>query len=172
MNLGNRLGRNRRVHHRGIGGVDDTRDRRDVADEVEIEVGVKCGVDGIRRQHNEQCSRPATLLRRLRCQHYRRRPAGFRRRIVGRAALTAIGLSGARRCRMHCQQESQQLNAPTALERFARSRSATGSAARQHLLPDAEIGDGKVSRVMLHELEHPCPPTIISKSSLNVCFWH
>jgi hypothetical protein len=25
--------------------------------------------------------------------------------------------------------------------------------------------------VMLHELEHPCPPTIISKSGLNVCFW-
>src|SRR6516162_7960069 len=25
---------------------------------------------------------------------------------------------------------------------------------------------------MLHELEHPCPPTIISKGSLNVCFWH
>jgi hypothetical protein len=25
---------------------------------------------------------------------------------------------------------------------------------------------------MLHELEHPCPPTIISKSGLNVRFWH
>jgi len=23
---------------------------------------------------------------------------------------------------------------------------------------------------MLHELEHPCPPTIIPKSGLNVCF--
>jgi hypothetical protein len=45
-------------------------------------------------------------------------------------------------------------------------------AARQRLLPDAEIGDGEVSRVMLHEFEHPCPPTIISKSCLNVCFWH
>jgi hypothetical protein len=45
-------------------------------------------------------------------------------------------------------------------------------AARQRLLPDAEIGDGEVSRVMLHELEHPCPPTIISKSGLNVCFWY
>ena len=45
-------------------------------------------------------------------------------------------------------------------------------AARPRLLTDVEIGDGEVSRVMLHELEHPCPPTIISKSSLNVCFWH
>ena len=45
-------------------------------------------------------------------------------------------------------------------------------AARQRLPPDAEIGDGEVSRVMLHELEHPCPLTIISKSGLNVCFWH
>jgi hypothetical protein len=25
---------------------------------------------------------------------------------------------------------------------------------------------------MLHELEHSCPPTIISKGSLNVRFWH
>ena len=38
-------------------------------------------------------------------------------------------------------------------------------------LPDAEIFGGEVSRVMLHELEHPCPLTIISKSGLNVCFW-
>src|SRR5215467_614043 len=46
------------------------------------------------------------------------------------------------------------------------------SATRRRLRSDARIGDGEVSRVMLHELEHPCPPTIISKSSLNVCFWH
>ena len=52
--LRNRLGRNRGVHHHGIRGVDDTRDRRDVTDEVEIEVVVKCRVDGIRRQHKEQ----------------------------------------------------------------------------------------------------------------------
>jgi hypothetical protein len=25
---------------------------------------------------------------------------------------------------------------------------------------------------MIHELEYPCPPTIISNSGLNVCFWH
>jgi hypothetical protein len=25
---------------------------------------------------------------------------------------------------------------------------------------------------MLHELEHPCPPTIISETRLNVRFWH
>jgi hypothetical protein len=56
--------------------------------------------------------------------------------------------------------------------RFAHSRSATGPTARQRPRPGAEIGGGEVSRMMLHELEHPCPPTIISKSSLNVCFWH
>src|SRR5262249_50581766 len=83
-----------------------------------------------------------------------------------------MGLSGARRCRMHYQQGSQQLNAVTALGRFAHSRSATGPAARQRPRPGAEIAGGEVSRVMLHELEHPCPPTIISKSGLNVCFWH
>src|SRR5262249_26537192 len=83
-----------------------------------------------------------------------------------------MGLSGARRYRMHYQQGSQQLNAPTALGRFAHPRSATGSAARQRPRPGAEIAGGEVSRVMLHEFEHSCPPTIISKSSLNVCFWH
>jgi len=25
--------------------------------------------------------------------------------------------------------------------------------------------------VMLHEFEHPCPPTTISNTGLNVCFW-
>jgi hypothetical protein len=30
----------------------------------------------------------------------------------------------------------------------------------------------EVSRVMLHELEHPCPPTTIPKSGLNVRVWH
>jgi hypothetical protein len=45
-------------------------------------------------------------------------------------------------------------------------------AAPQRLLPDAEIGDGEVSRVMLHKLEHPCPLAIISKSGPNVRYWH
>jgi hypothetical protein len=44
--------------------------------------------------------------------------------------------------------------------------------ARQRLLQDAEKPYGEVSRVMLHELEHPYAPTIISKSGPNVFFWH
>ncbi len=39
--LGNRLGRNRRVHHHDVGTSEDARDRRDVADKIEIELVVK-----------------------------------------------------------------------------------------------------------------------------------
>src|SRR6516164_9330163 len=92
--------------------------------------------------------------------------------MAGRAVLTAIGPSGARRCQLGRQRQRGRLRAPAASDRFARKRSALGPGLRQRLLRDARIGDGEVSRVMLHELEHPCPPTIISKSSLNVCFWH
>src|SRR5262249_59682690 len=47
-----------------------------------------------------------------------------------------------------------------------------GGAGGERAGQDGEIVAGEVSRVMLHELEHPCPPTIISKSGLNVRFWH
>src|SRR6516225_2788325 len=63
-------------------------------------------------------------------------------------------------------------DAPVATDRSAPARCAKLPAARQRRRPDARNSGGEVSRVMLHELEHPCPPTIISKSSLNVCFWH
>src|SRR6516165_762897 len=63
-------------------------------------------------------------------------------------------------------------DAPVATDRSAPVRCAKLPAARQRRRPDARNSGGEVSRVMLHELEHPCPPTIISKSSLNVCFWH
>ena len=50
-------------------------------------------------------------------------------------------------------------------------RQEVRQAARQRRPPDTEILGGEVSQVMLHELEHPCPPTIISKSGLIVRFW-
>src|SRR6516164_2899831 len=92
--------------------------------------------------------------------------------MVGRGAPTGIDRSTARRCRRRRQPESRRSIAPAAMDRFAPRQSATRPAARRHQRPDARNSGGEVSRVMLHELEHPCPPTIISKSSLNVCFWH
>ena len=52
--LGNRLHRNRRIdlHHQRH--AHDAGDRGDVADEIEIEILVQRGVDGIRRGHREQ----------------------------------------------------------------------------------------------------------------------
>ena len=47
--LGNRLGRNRWIDHHDIGHADDARDRRDVADEIEIELVVERRVDRVRR---------------------------------------------------------------------------------------------------------------------------
>ena len=45
--LGNRLGRNRWIHHHDMGRADDARDRRDVADEIEIELVVERRVDRV-----------------------------------------------------------------------------------------------------------------------------
>ena len=52
--LGNRLGRNRWIDHHDEGRADDARDRRDVADEIEIELVVERRVDRVRRQDQEQ----------------------------------------------------------------------------------------------------------------------
>src|SRR5262249_40647554 len=45
--LGNRLGRDRWIHYQDLGCADDGRDRRDVADEVEIDLVVERGVDRV-----------------------------------------------------------------------------------------------------------------------------
>ena len=54
MNSGTRLGRNRRIYHHDVGAADDARDRRDVADEIEIELVVERRVDRVRRTDQEQ----------------------------------------------------------------------------------------------------------------------
>jgi hypothetical protein len=65
-----------------------------------------------------------------------------------------------------------RLIARAASDRFRPMQSVRKPVLQQRLRPDAESVGGEVSRVMLHELEHPCPPTIIPKSGLNVCLWH
>ena len=45
--LGNGLGGHRRIHHHHGGDADDAGDRRDVADEIEIEIVVERGVDRV-----------------------------------------------------------------------------------------------------------------------------
>ena len=52
--LGNRLGRNRWIHHHDVGHADDARDRRDVADEIEIELVVERRIDRVRRADQEK----------------------------------------------------------------------------------------------------------------------
>ena len=47
--LGNRLGRNRWIYLHDSGDADEACDRRDVADEIEIELVVKRRVDRVRR---------------------------------------------------------------------------------------------------------------------------
>ena len=52
--LGNRLGRDRWVHHHDVGGSDDARDRGNVADQIEIELFVECRVDCVESTDHEQ----------------------------------------------------------------------------------------------------------------------
>src|SRR6516225_6603047 len=52
--LGKRLRRNRRIHHHDIWKADDRCDRRDVAEEIEIELVVKRRVDCARRAEEAQ----------------------------------------------------------------------------------------------------------------------
>jgi hypothetical protein len=73
------------------------------------------------------------------------RPSGFRRRIAGRAAPTAIARLGVRRCRPARQRRSRRRCAPAALDRPAPKQSANSPAARQRRRPDARIGGGEVS---------------------------
>ena len=48
--FGDRLDRQRRVHHHHVGKADDARDRLDIAQEIEIELVVERGVDGVGRR--------------------------------------------------------------------------------------------------------------------------
>ena len=77
--LGNGLGRNRRIHLHDVGHAHDARDRRDVADEIEIELVVERRVDRVAATDQEQ--RVAVRRARARpprCRYCCRRPAGSR----------------------------------------------------------------------------------------------
>src|SRR5271156_99397 len=52
--LRNRVGRNRWVHFHDLGYADDTGDRRDVVNEIEIELAIKRRVDRVPRADQEQ----------------------------------------------------------------------------------------------------------------------
>ena len=52
--LGNGLGRNRRIHLHDIGHAHDAGDRRNVANEIEIELVVERRVDRVRRSDQEE----------------------------------------------------------------------------------------------------------------------
>jgi hypothetical protein len=66
MNLGNRLDRNRPAHLQDIGSARDTRDRRNVADDIEIELVVERGIDrGRRPEENERIAVRSRMYCRL-----------------------------------------------------------------------------------------------------------
>src|SRR5262249_8554312 len=52
---GDGLSRNRWIDHHDEGEADEACDRRDVAEEIEVEPVVKCRVDRVRRAHQEKC---------------------------------------------------------------------------------------------------------------------
>src|SRR5262249_40589836 len=52
--FGNGLGRHRRVHHDHVGKADETRDRRDVAHEIVVELFIKRRVNRVRRSDKEE----------------------------------------------------------------------------------------------------------------------
>src|SRR5262245_29286402 len=52
--VGDRLGWNRWIRHHDGGHASDASDRRDIADEIEIEFVVKRRVDRVRRAHQEK----------------------------------------------------------------------------------------------------------------------
>src|SRR5208337_1545564 len=62
-----------------------------------------------------------------------------------RAAAVAIPPSGVRRCRLPVRGKSRRPCAPSGLDSLAHPRYARRPAARQHLLPDAGIGDAELS---------------------------
>ena len=128
------------------GHADDARDRRDVADEIEIEFLVERRVDCVRRADQEQCiavrgrahdrlggdiaasTRPVLDDERL-AEPLRQPLTDQARDDVGRAA----------------RRQRRRSSAPAATDRFAPSRCATRPGARQRPRPDAKIYGGEVS---------------------------
>ena len=144
--LGKRLGRNRGMYHHDEGTADQARDRRDVANEIEIEFVVKRRIDRVRRTDQEQrvavrsrahdrlggdiaaCARPV-LDDELLAEPLRQPLTDQTREDVVRAAGGKADDDAHRPRRIGLRPSE------------ARSRPA----ARQHPLPDAEIGGAEVS---------------------------
>src|SRR5215813_4369962 len=53
--LGDGFGWNRGINHHDFGHAHDARNRRDVADDIEIELVIERRVDRVRRGHQEKC---------------------------------------------------------------------------------------------------------------------
>ena len=124
----------------------DAGDRRDVADEIEIELVIERRVDRVRRTDQSSVWPSAGALHdRLGADI----AAGARPVLddewLAQAAPTAIDPSGARGCRPRCRRQSRRSGAPAASDRLAPVRRAIRPAARQRPLPDAEIDGAEVS---------------------------
>ena len=82
-----------------MGARQDAGDRRDIADEIEIKLVVERRVDRVCRTDQEERVAVGGARTTASVAILVPHPAGFRRRMVGQAAPTAIGRSGVRRCR-------------------------------------------------------------------------
>ena len=123
-----------------IGIADDARDRRDVADEIEIELVVERRVDRVRRADQEE---RVAIRGRTHDRLGGDIAAGARpvlddellaeplRQPLTHQARDDVGRAARRRSRRRC--------APAATDRLAPKRCATRPAARQRPRPDAEI---------------------------------
>ena len=120
--------------------ADDARDRRDVADEIEIELVVERRVDRVGRSDQEQ-----RIAVRWRTHDRLGGDIGAGARPVLDDEWLAEPLrqplcpSGARGYRSRRRRESRRSSAPAASDRFAPARNATPPAARQRPRPDARI---------------------------------
>src|SRR6516165_6492770 len=162
------------MHHHDIGHAEDACDRCYIAEKIVIElIFVERRIDrGPRGGHEQRiavrrrahdCLGPDHCGRARPVLDYELLAESLRQPLTDQAR-DDVGRAGGWKANddAHRPRRISRVSTPCALQ----------PEAQQRPLPDARIYDGEVSRVMLHELEHPCPPTIISKSSLNVCFWH
>ena len=111
------------VHDHHVGRARRAGDRRDVAQEIEVQVLVERVVDHVARHPLQQrVAVRAAPSPPTRCRRCRRRRRGSRPAPSGRSAPTAIAPSGARRCRSRCRPRSRPRCGSAATDRPARRR--------------------------------------------------
>src|SRR5262245_41895231 len=134
------------MHDYDEGVADDTRDRRDIADEIEVELLIKRRIDGVVRCGKEEgIAIWGSADDRLGAEIGASAGPVFDDERLGRAAPTAIGRSRAQRCQSRRQGQVARSDAPAVSDKLAPKRRATRPRARQRWRPGAENFGGEVS---------------------------